>query len=114
IFNATYNQLLNSREAVVTSGTATLETALLKVPQVVVYKGNPLTISIARLLVKIRYISLVNLVMNASVVKELIQEDCNSRRITEELDLLLNDRLYRTQMLINYNELALKMGKPGA
>lgn len=114
IFNATYNLLRNSRAAVVTSGTATLETALLKIPQVVVYKGNPLSIAIARLLVKIKFISLVNLVMNEAVVKELIQEDCNSTMIARELDMMLNDKLYRTGMLINYDELALIMGSPGA
>ncbi len=114
VFNATYNLLLNSNAAVVTSGTATLETALLKVPQVVVYKGNPVSIAIARMLVNIKFISLVNLVMDDAVVKELIQEDCNSVQIGRELDLLLNDQLYRTGMLINYDELALKMGAPGA
>ena len=114
IFNATYNLLLNSRAAVVTSGTATLETALLKIPQVVVYKGNPVSIAIARMLVNIKFISLVNLVMDAAIVKELIQQDCNPITMSEELDLLLNDHLYRTGMLINYDELAEKMGSPGA
>lgn len=114
IFNETYNLLLNSMGAVVTSGTATLETALLKVPQVVVYKGNALSVGIARLLVKIRFISLVNLIMDEEVVKELIQEDCNPRKIEEELNNILHDPLYRTRMLINYDELALRMGKPGA
>jgi len=114
IFDATYNLLRNSKAAIVTSGTATLETALLKIPQVVVYKGNPVSIAIARLLVNIKFISLVNLVMNEAVVKELIQEDCNSVMIARELDMILNDKLYRTGMLINYDELALKMGSPGA
>jgi len=114
IFNATYNLLLNSKAAIVTSGTATLETALLKIPQVVVYKGNPVSIAIARMLVKIKYISLVNLVMDQSIVKELIQEECTSRTIGDELDLILNDLLYRTEMLINYDELAIRMGEPGA
>jgi lipid-A-disaccharide synthase len=114
IFNATYNLLLNSKAAIVTSGTATLETALLKIPQVVVYKGNPVSIAIARMLVKIKYISLVNLVMDQTIVKELIQEECTSRIIGNELDLILNDPLYRTEMLINYDELAIRMGEPGA
>lgn len=114
IFNTTYNLLLNSAAAVVTSGTATLETAILKVPQVVVYKGNPVSIAIARMLVNIKFISLVNLVMDDTVVKELIQEDCNSVAIAKELDLLLNDQLYRTGMLINYDELLIRMGDVGA
>lgn len=114
IFNETYNLLLNSKAAVVTSGTATLETALLKIPQVVVYKGNPVSIAIARMLVDIKYISLVNLIMDDTVVKELIQQDCNATSIANELDMILHDHLYRTGMLINYDELAEKMGSPGA
>lgn len=114
VFNDTYNLLLHSKAAVVTSGTATLETALLKTPQVVVYKGNPVSITIARMLVKIKFISLVNLVMGQSIVKELIQNECNGKQIGDELDMILNDSLYRTGMLINYDELALLMGTPGA
>lgn len=114
VFNATYNLVRNARAAVVTSGTATLETALLKVPQVVVYKGNPVSIAIARVLVNIKFISLVNLVMDDAVVKELIQEDCNSKMIAQELDMILHDQLYRTGMLINYDELAVVMGESGA
>lgn len=114
IFNATYNLLLHSRAAVVTSGTATLETALLGTPQVVVYKGNPLSVAIARMLVNIKFISLVNLIMNEEVVKELIQQDCTSDKIGDELDLILHDAIYRTGMLVNYDELADRMGKAGA
>lgn len=114
LFNVTYDLLLNSVAAVVTSGTATLETALLKVPQVVVYKGAPISISIARMVVKIKYISLVNLIMNDKVVEELIQEDCNPDKITAELLNLIEGGLYRTRMLINYDELAEITGPPGA
>ena len=114
IFNNTYNLLTNSRAAVVTSGTATLETAILKIPQVVVYKGNSISVGIARLLVKIKFISLVNLIMNEEIVKEFIQEDCNTEKIAEELDLILHDPLYRTRILINYDELSDKIGEPGA
>jgi lipid-A-disaccharide synthase len=114
IFNETYNLLLHSIGAVVASGTATLETALLKVPQVVVYKGNALSIAIARLVIKIRFISLVNLIMDEEVVKELIQDDCNADKMEEELNNILHDPLYRTRMLINYDELAAKMGQAGA
>ena len=114
IFNNTYNLLYNSRAAVVTSGTATLETALLKTPQVVVYKGNSISVAIARFLVKIKFISLVNLIMDEEIVKELIQADCNPAKIAEELDLILHDPLYRTRMLINYDILAEKIGESGA
>lgn len=114
VFNVTYDLLLNAVAAVVTSGTATLETALLKVPQVVVYKGAPISVSIARLLVNIKYISLVNLIMDDKVVEELIQKDCTADKITAELENLIQDPLYRTRMLINYDELSERTGTAGA
>jgi lipid-A-disaccharide synthase len=114
IFNATYDLLQVAEAAVVASGTATLETALFNVPQVVVYKGNAITIGIARMLIKIRFISLVNLIMDAAVVKELIQQDCNPTEIYTELNNLLNNTHYRKQMLANYDRLDEKMGSPGA
>ena len=114
VFNSTYDLLNNAHAAIVASGTATLETALFSVPQIVVYKGNPISINIARALVKIRFISLVNLIMDDGVVKELIQQECNPQKINEELDLILNDKAYREKMLNNYKELHVRMGKPGA
>ncbi|WP_183567020.1 lipid-A-disaccharide synthase [Mucilaginibacter sp. SP1R1] len=114
LFNATYNLLSHADAAVVASGTATLETALFNVPQVVVYKGNPLTIAVARIVVKLDFISLVNLIMNRGVVKELIQEDCTSAKIIAELDLIINNRIYREDMLKGYDELDERMGQPGA
>lgn len=114
VFNHTYDLLQNAEAAVVASGTATLEAALLNVPQVVVYKGNALTIAIGRLLIKIKYISLVNLIANKPIVKELIQNECNPQSITNELNLLVNNSEHRTQMLREYDELDLLMGKPGA
>ncbi|MGY4535617.1 lipid-A-disaccharide synthase [Mucilaginibacter sp. UYNi724] len=114
IFNATYDILANAEAAVVASGTATLETALFNVPQVVVYKGNALTIGIARMLIKIKFISLVNLIMDKQVVTELIQADCTSINITEELNNLLHNAHHRQQMLADYDELDERMGTPGA
>ncbi|GGH21165.1 lipid-A-disaccharide synthase [Mucilaginibacter phyllosphaerae] len=114
IFNATYDILANAEAAVVASGTATLETALFNVPQVVVYKGNAVTIGIARMLIKIKFISLVNLIMDKAVVKELIQADCTAIKITEELNNLLHNTHYRQQMLAGYDELDNRMGTPGA
>lgn len=114
IFNATYDILNNSHAAIVASGTATLETALFNVPQVVVYKGSAISIGIARMVVKIKYISLVNLIMDDPAVKELIQEDCNPQKIGAELDAILNKEDYRQQMINNYDELDKKMGQPGA
>jgi lipid-A-disaccharide synthase len=114
LFNSTYDLLKNAKAAVVASGTATLETALFHVPQVVVYKGHPITIGIARALIKIRFISLVNLIMDRLVVKELIQGDYNLETAATELNMLLNDEAYRTSMLNNYNQLDVRMGQPGA
>lgn len=113
IFNQTYDLLSNAHVALVTSGTATLETALFKVPQVVLYKGGKISVAIARLLVKIKFISLVNLIMDKGVVKELIQEDCKTEIISAELNTILEGN-GRAKMLYEYDELALKMGSPGA
>jgi lipid-A-disaccharide synthase len=114
VFNATYDLLNHAQAAIVASGTATLETALFNVPQVVVYKGGKLTIAIARMLVKLKFISLVNLIMDKQVVKELIQEECTADKITEELNLIVNDTAYRQTMLDGYDELDVRMGQPGA
>ena len=114
LFNATYDILSNAHAAIVASGTATLEAALFNVPQVVVYKGHPVSIGIARAVVKIKFISLVNLIMDSGVVKELIQQDCTTKNIGGELDQILNNKAYRDNMLANYDLLDVKMGTPGA
>ena len=113
VFNQTYDLLHVATAAVVASGTATLETALFKVPQVVVYKGGKISIAIARLVVKIRFISLVNLIMDKKVVEELIQEDCNPSKVYSSLHPLLAGES-RDRQLEDYEALAVKMGKPGA
>lgn len=113
LFNNTYNLLNVAQAAVVASGTATLETALFKVPQVVVYKGGTISIAIARLLVKIKFISLVNLIVNRKIVSELIQEDCNPEKVNQEL-LHMLDGEGRSEMLRNYDDLIKLMGTPGA
>lgn len=113
LFNNTYNLLHHAHAAIVASGTATLETALFKVPQVVVYKGGTISIAIARMLVKIKFISLVNLIVNKKIVTELIQEDCSNQKVNEELKIILTGE-GRNEMLKHYDELLLLMGKPGA
>jgi lipid-A-disaccharide synthase len=102
IYDDTYNLLLNSKAAVVTSGTATLETGLLRVPQVVIYKTSTITYKIARSFITVSYLSLVNLIAGKKVVKELIQHDMNEEQISKELKLLVLDEDYRKQMLQNY------------
>ena len=114
LFNSTYDLLNIAHAAIVASGTATLETALFNVPQVVVYKSSTISITIGRMVIRVKYISLVNLIMDSLVVKELIQQDCNPEKINEEMSLLLNDKTYSYNMLANYNKLHEKMGKPGA
>ena len=113
LFNNTYNLLYHAHAAIVASGTATLETALFKVPQVVVYRGGTISIAIARMLVKIKFISLVNLIVNKKIVTELIQEDCNTQKVNEELKIILAGA-GRIEMIKQYDELLLLMGKPGA
>lgn len=113
VFGQTYDLLNVAAAAVVTSGTATLETALFKVPQVVVYKGGSISVAIARMVVKIKFISLVNLIMNRQVVTELIQDDCNTANVTESLVSLVSES-GRDKMMYNYNVLADRMGGPGA
>jgi lipid-A-disaccharide synthase len=83
------NVLRTSEAAIVTSGTATLETALLGVPQIVVYKGSPISYRIAKRLIKVRYISLVNLVMDRLLVPELIQSACNAANMYAQLTQIL-------------------------
>ncbi|CAM3917961.1 lipid-A-disaccharide synthase [Mucilaginibacter galii] len=114
VFNATYDLLYHARAAIVASGTATLETALFNIPQVVVYKANQLMVTAGRLVLKIKYISLVNLIMDKRVVQELIQEDCNTHNISTELEQLANEGSYRDAMLAHYGQLHQIMGKPGA
>ena len=109
----TYNLLKNAHAALVTSGTATLETALFGVPQVVCYKGGKLSYLIAKNLIKIKYISLVNLIMDEEVVKELIQDEMNEKNLKSELQKVLNDK-NRLQIESKYHILRQKLGDQGA
>jgi lipid-A-disaccharide synthase len=113
IFGQTYALLQKAHAALVTSGTATLETALFNVPEVVCYKGGVVSYAIARSLVKIKFISLVNLIMDTEIVTELIQTEFNETRLKEELNKLLQPE-YRTKMLNNFKELKEKLGGVGA
>ncbi len=114
IFNQTHQIVRHAEAALVTSGTATLETALIGMPQVVCYKTGFITYTAARWFVRVKYISLVNLIMDKPVVKELIQSDLNVKALDEELNLLLNNQAYRKQQLANYNTLRNLLGQTGA
>lgn len=111
--NKTYDLLSLSTAALVTSGTATLETALFKVPEVVCYKGSWLSYQIAKRIIKLDYISLVNLIMDKPVVTELIQDDFNSKRLKKELQSILEPEK-RASLFMEYFELEKKLGGKGA
>ena len=112
VLNQTYELLSKSRAALVTSGTATLETALFGVPEVVCYKGNNISYQIAKRLIKIKYICLVNLIMDKKVVKELIQQEMNEENLVHELGLLLTNKNKQQKLQEDYDRLRalLKLG----
>jgi lipid-A-disaccharide synthase len=109
----TYDILSIADFAVVTSGTATLETAIFNVPQVVCYKSSYLSYRIAKWLVNIKFISLVNLIMDKEIVVELIQKEVSIKNIQKELDALIFDNSNRDRMLYDYNEMRKLLGKEG-
>jgi lipid-A-disaccharide synthase len=113
VSNKTYDLLSVSVAALVTSGTATLETAIFKIPQVVCYKGSWLSYQIGKQLVNLKYISLVNLIMDKEVVKELIQNEFHTKNLKNELNVIL-DSYERSKFFINYYELEKALGGKGA
>ncbi len=113
INNKTYDLLSVSFAALVTSGTATLETALFKVPQVVCYKGSAITFAIAKRIITLKFISLVNLIMDKEVVTELIQSDFNTKTLRKELTKIL-DETHREKLFLAYYELEKILGGKGA
>jgi lipid-A-disaccharide synthase len=115
IFGKTYELLQQSKAAVVASGTATLETAVINVPQVVCYiiELGRLTSLLRKFFLKIQWISLVNLVMNEEIVKEFFQENCTPENVGGELRKILEDSAYREEMLQNYQTMLAKLGPPG-
>ncbi len=114
VINQTYDLLSHSRAALVTSGTATLETALMEVPQVVCYKGNALSYLIAKQLVHVSFISLVNLITGRMLVPELIQSELNQKNLVKELSSLLEDGARRQSVLDGYQSLKHDLGGRGA
>lgn len=115
VFSDTYNLLKHSEAALVTSGTATLETALLGIPEIVCYKTNDLTYTLGKRLIKVPYISLVNLILNKLAVPEFIQNDLNAVKLESKLkELLTRNSAARNKMLENYKELRALVGGSGA
>src|SRR5699024_5607936 len=113
VMDATYDLLGVAHAALVTSGTATLETALFNVPEVVCYKGNWVSYTIAKNVIKLNYISLVNLIMDREVVKELIQADFNAASLKSELEKILEPE-NRKRIFEDYKKLKEKLGGRGA
>ena len=114
IFGQTHNIVANATAALVTSGTATLEAALIGTPEVVCYSGNRLSYEIAKRIVEIKYISLVNLIMDRLVVTELIQSELNTKNLIAELEKILPEGENREKMLRDFSLLKTKLGSHGA
>ncbi|MBO7496639.1 MAG: lipid-A-disaccharide synthase [Salinivirgaceae bacterium] len=116
IFGQTYNLLKFSRAALVTSGTATLETALFGVPEAVLYRimAPNFLYRIGRKILKAKWISLANLIMGREIIRELVQMDCNPRTVAAELRKILDDERYDAEFQRNYAELMQRMGSAGA
>lgn len=114
LFGETYSILRHSDAAIINSGTASLEAALIGVPQVVCYGGNEISYQIAKRVVKLKYISLANLIMDKGLFKELIQHDCTPQKISQELDNLLDNRVYREKMMADYRNVRDVLGGKGA
>ena len=114
LFGETYSILRHSDAAIISSGTASLEAALIGVPQGVCYGGNEISYQIARSVVKLKYISLANLIMDKGLFKELIQHDCTPQKISAELDNLLGNSAYREKMLADYRDVRNILGGKGA
>jgi lipid-A-disaccharide synthase len=116
VFDQTYRLLSQAYAAVVCSGTATLESGLFHVPQVVCYRGNPISIAIAKALVgrRINHIALVDLIDDSNVVTELLQQDFNDQRLEEEFLLITSDTANRERMIEGYRRVEQKLGSAGA
>jgi len=114
VFGKTYELLNHSVAGLITSGTATLEAALFNVPQIVCYAGNQISYIVAKRLIKVKYISLVNLVLDAEVVKEYIQGDLNLTNTTAEMKRILYNEDYKQNMLNEYEALRRELGNAGA
>lgn len=114
LFGETQSIIRHAEAAVVNSGTASLETVLFNTPQVVGYITNPLTYWIAKKIVKIRYISLGNLIVDRLAFKEFIQDDCNAEKLIAEIRSLIEDKSYRDRMLSDYSDIRNALGGSGA
>lgn len=114
VFNQTYELLKKSEAAIVVSGSATLETAILNVPEIVVYQTSPITFYLGKLFVKLNFLGLPNLIMEHQIVPELLQSDMTPKKLSEALDSILFNPQFRSDILDNYAQLRNKLGNEGA
>ena len=114
VFNQTYELLKKAEAAIVVSGSATLETAILNVPEIVVYQTSPITFYLGKLFVKLNFLGLPNLIMERQIVPELLQSDMTPKKLTEALDSILFNPQFRNDILDNYAQLRNKLGNEGA
>lgn len=114
LFGETHSIIRQAKAGVINSGTASLETVLLGTPQVVGYITNPLTYQLARKIIKVKYISLGNLIADRPAFKEMIQDDCNAESLVTEVRALIEDKDYRDRMLADYADIRAELGGTGA
>ena len=114
VFNQTYELLKKSEAAIVVSGSATLETAILNVPEIIVYQTSPITFYLGKLFVKLNFLGLPNLIMEHQIVPELLQSDMTPKKLSEALDSILFNPQFRNDILDNYAQLRNKLGNEGA
>lgn len=114
VFDQTYELLKKSVAAIVVSGSATLETAILNIPEIIVYQTSPITFNLGKLFVKLNNLGLPNLIMEHQIVPELLQSDMTAKNLDEALHSILYDAPFRQQILDDYEELRNKLGNVGA
>ena len=114
LFGETHSIIRQAEAGVINSGTASLETVLIGTPQVVCYITNPLTYRLAKKIIKVKYISLGNLIANRLAFKEMIQDDCNAEALLTEIRSLIENKGYRDRMLADYAEIRAALGGTGA
>ncbi|MCQ2607842.1 MAG: lipid-A-disaccharide synthase [Bacteroidales bacterium] len=114
VFDQTYELLKKSDAAIVVSGSATLETAILNIPEIIVYQTSPITWNLGKLFVKLNNLGLPNLIMEHQITPELLQEDMTSEKLEKALDSILYDETFRNEILHNYELLRNKLGNEGA
>lgn len=114
VFDQTYELLKKSDAAIVVSGSATLETAILNVPEIIVYQTSPITFYLGKLFVKLQFLGLPNLIMEHQIVPELLQSDMTPKKLSEALDSILYDETFRNNILESYAQLRNKLGNEGA